>query len=114
MVSPGKAARRKGHNFERTCARIWKNMGWDKAKRHLEYQSEEAELGQDLDGTYPFMVQCKAHKNYCSVNTIKEIEDQVGHYPMVITKGDNQEPMVIIPFWAMRELLEMLKVNKIF
>lgn len=68
-----KAARRKGANYEREIARVFKELGWEEAKRHLEYQSDEAEEGRDLEGTWPFGVQAKCWAKTPSITAIEEI-----------------------------------------
>ena len=70
----GKASRRKGANYEREIANLFKELGWPDAKRHLEYQSEEAVEGRDLDGTQPFAVQAKCWAKTPSITAIEEIE----------------------------------------
>ena len=69
-----RSARRKGASYEREIAALFKELGWDDAKRHLEYQSEEAEEGRDLDGTQPFAVQAKCWAKTPSISAIEEIE----------------------------------------
>jgi hypothetical protein len=70
----GKASRRKGATYEREVANLFKEMGWEDAKRHLEYQSDEAVEGRDLDGTQPFAVQAKCWAKTPSISAITEIE----------------------------------------
>lgn len=52
----GKAARDKGHSFEREIANIFRLLGYKNARRLLEYQEGK---GIDLEGTGRFKVQCK-------------------------------------------------------
>jgi len=91
----GKSSRTKGHGFERKVAGMFRELGFPGAKRHLEYQGEEAN-GIDLDGTGRFKVQCKKHKKYVPVGTIKEVQAKGDDIPLLITAGDNQEPMVVL------------------
>jgi len=49
----GKSSRRKGANYEREMAALFRELGWPDAKRHLEYQSDEAEEGRCLLYTSP-------------------------------------------------------------
>ena len=69
----GKSSRRKGANYEREVASFFREMGWPDAKRHLEYQSDEAEEGRDLDGTQPLAVQAKCWAKTPSISAIEEI-----------------------------------------
>jgi len=69
----GKSSRRKGANYEREMAALFRELGWPDAKRHLEYQSDEAEEGRDLDGTQPFAVQAKCWGKTPSISALEEI-----------------------------------------
>ena len=95
MATRGRSARNKGLNFERFIALKFKSVGFPDAKRHLESQIEEA-LGYDLDNTGPFVVQCKAWKEYASISKINEIKI-TNKIPLLITKGDNKPAMVVMP-----------------
>ena len=95
-ISP-KNARQKGLQFERDVANLFVAYGWAAAKRHLEYQTQEAN-GCDLDNTYPFVVQCKRHANYVNPSVIQEIKYlHDGEMPVLITAGNNKPPMAILP-----------------
>ncbi len=67
----GKSQRTKGHNFEREIAQDLQTHGFPKARRHLEYQSEEAK-GVDLTGTESFVVQCKCMKKVPNIPQVME------------------------------------------
>ncbi len=69
----GKASRRKGANYEREVAAMFRESWFPEAKRHLEYQSDEAEMGRDLDGTQPFAVQAKCWKSTPSIQAIRQV-----------------------------------------
>jgi len=88
----GKAARAKGHGFERFCAIKLRPLYPD-VKRHLENQKQEA-LGFDLDNTGPIKFQCKAKVKYSPITAIEEVQCSKGDIPALITKGDNQRPVV--------------------
>lgn len=106
----GKHSRNKGNSFERLCAEEFRDLGWTKAGRHLEFQSDEAK-GYDLKETAPFLVQCKKCKGYVSVNTIDEIEPKLGYIPIVITQGDYKPAMVIIPWKCFKKILATYPLN---
>jgi len=94
----GKASRRKGANYEREVANLFKDLGWEDAKRHLEYQSPEAEEGRDLDGTQPFAVQAKCWGKCPSITAIEEIApSQEYPIPLAILKRSKvgQEPLEV-------------------
>lgn len=69
----GKMGRIKGAAYERHIARLFRRIGFPDAKRHLEFQSDEAEEGRDLDGTQPFAIQCKCWKSTPSISAIDEV-----------------------------------------
>lgn len=113
MASTGKSARVKGHSFERKVAREFRELGFPNARRHLEYQAEEASHGQDISGTYPFLVQCKATKQYAPITAIHQIADQKDQYKILVTKGDNLEPMAVMAWSDLKEILSKLKIENI-
>ena len=90
----GAAVRRKGHSFERTCAKVLRPLYPD-VKRHLENQRQEA-LGFDLDNTGPFLFQCKAYMQYAPVTKIEEVIHNKDQMPALITKADNKRPVVCL------------------
>jgi hypothetical protein len=98
---------KKGKQFERECANIMGHI-FPEAKRHLEYQADEALEGIDLEGTDIFRFQMKNRQNYVSVGTIKEIRTKdPNHIPVLVTKGNRLEPMAVLPFEKFVTLLEV-------
>lgn len=93
--------RKKGHDFEREIAAEFREMGYEQAKRNLEYN--EGETGIDLVNTGMFDVQCKRRKNYCSVNTIKEIKGY--KMPLLITKANGDEAMAILRWEDLKKIV---------
>ncbi len=69
----GKTSRVKGASYERRIAALFRDMGWEDAKRHLEYQEDEAEMGRDLDGTEPFAIQAKCWKSTPSIMALNQV-----------------------------------------
>lgn len=95
-ISP-KNARQKGLQFERDIANLFVRYGWIHAKRHLEYQAQEAN-GCDIDNTHPFVVQCKRHANYATPKVLDEIKIlHPEEVPVVITAGNNKPAAAILP-----------------
>lgn len=68
----GKQSRDKGKRYEQFLARLFREYGYD-AKRHLEFQGEEAEEGRDLDGTYPFAIQAKCWKSAPPITVLETV-----------------------------------------
>lgn len=89
----GNHSRNKGHNFERTCAKDFIELGWLEARRNLsEYQIGG---GIDLVNTGFLSVQCKCRKSYVPLNTIEEIN---GKHPLLLTKAD-RKPTLAVMYW---------------
>lgn len=105
----GKLSRTKGHSFERWVAQKLRKH-FPKARRHLEYQDMEAN-GIDLVETGCFKIQCKRGKKYSSLTAIKEIQTcpVSGDVPLLVTKGDNEAPLVAMHFEDFLLLLSRLK-----
>lgn len=104
----GKLSRRKGHAFEREIATAFREHGYPEAKRHLEYQAQEA-LGVDLDNTGPWRVQCKRGRRLAPLSALWEAvsPDGVG-VPLLITRGDGGVAVAALPFEAFLRLLDAL------
>ena len=100
-----KRARQKGLNFEREIATALRCV-FPEAKRHLEFQFQEAH-GIDLDNTGRFKIQCKKCIKYVSINTIFEIkyDELLGDVPVLVTAGDSQAAMAVLPFSDFVDLL---------
>ena len=68
-----KMQRRKGASYENKVAKDMRQHGFPDAKRHLEFQSQEADFGRDIDNTQPFAIQCKCWGSTPSIAAILEI-----------------------------------------
>lgn len=112
----GKTSRRKGASYEREIAQLFRELGWPDAKRHLEYQDDEAEEGRDLDGTYPFAVQCKCWKSTPSIQAIKEITTTDAYpIPLAIlkrtqSKGVEGLEVAVMPLDVFMAMLRELSI----
>lgn len=86
----GKPARRKGASYENQIAselRVLDPHFFGDAKRHLEYQTPEADAGRDLDGTEPFAIQCKCHKRTPPLVSILNVKtDEWYRVPLAFLK----------------------------
>lgn len=97
---------KKGKQFERDIANALAHI-FPEAQRMLEYQASNV-IGVDIEGTWPFLIQCKNHQNYCSVSTINEVRTQTDNdIPVLITKGIRMEAMAVLPFEKFVTLLEV-------
>lgn len=104
--SPGKSARRKGHQFEREVA-IWLRRVFPQARRVLEYHEADCK-GVDIAETGRFRFQCKKHKGYAPVSSLYEIEHDAecaGHIPVLVTAGDSEPAVAVLPFEDFLQLL---------
>jgi hypothetical protein len=112
----GKTSRRKGANYERRIARKFKRAGFPEAKRHLEYQGEEAEEGRDLDGTQPYAVQVKCWKSTPSIKAIDEITT-TEEYPIRVailkrtqSKGTKPLEVAVVDLNVFLNMLDILQI----
>ena len=107
-----KLSRTKGHSYEREVAKEFREMGFSKAERQLEYQISEAQ-GVDLKNTDPFKVQCKRGKKYASITKIEEVKPETGAIPILVTRGDNTQSAVVMYLsdfkWIVKRLLNIHK-----
>lgn len=107
------AARRKGHQFERETAIRLRKI-FPNAKRQLEYQEDQCN-GVDIANTAHFKFQCKKFSQYVSINTIREIKcaEELGDVPVLVTAGDAQRAMAVLPFDDFLNLLHSaLKIKR--
>ncbi len=104
----GKMQRRKGHAFERWVGKKFRKIFPD-ARRHLEFQVQEAARGIDLVHLGRYRVQCKRMRKYASISAIFEVKvcPIEGGCPVLVTKGDRLEAMAVLPF---QELLNLIRI----
>lgn len=101
-----KGARAKGLQFEREIANDLYPV-FPEAKRQLEYQTDE-NAGTDVANTDILQFQCKNKQNYVPVSTIDEVRlRSPNHIPVVITKGNRQPAMAILPW---KDLLRFIMI----
>jgi len=88
-----------GKVFERHIANEFKDLGWVDAKRHLEYQIQEA-MGIDLDNTDPFDVQCKNRIDYClaGIDEISTVNSKGKRYRLLITNKKGRYPVLAVMY----------------
>lgn len=111
-VKMGKRVRRRGLSFERDVANIFKAKSIFKdAKRHLEYQADEAALGIDIVNVGDFAPQCKRGKKYAQPNKIFEVLKTDDNIPLLISKADNSPVLVTLDFEKFLELVEDYLIN---
>lgn len=106
MKNTGRMARRKGHAFEREIS-IALRVVFSEARRHLEFQKEEA-YGVDILNTGQYRIQCKRGRKWASLSAIKEVQadEEMGEVPVLITKGDHERTLVALPLEEFLRLLQ--------
>lgn len=116
----GKKSRNKGARYENEIAHLFRLLGFPDAKRHLEFQSVEAESGRDLDGTFPFAVQCKCWGKAPSITAIEQIKPD-DDYPLPIaflkrtqSKGVNSLEVVVMPVQVFDAMVRALQVAEMY
>jgi hypothetical protein len=98
-------SRTKGHSWERELARQFREMGWEKAIRNLEYQDNEL-CGKDLAGTAPYIIQAKCTKKYVSMSTFDEIKPKDGEIPLLIAKANNKEVLAVMRWEDLKKIIK--------
>lgn len=101
----GRAARRKGHQFEREIAIMFRTLGYPKACRNLEYQEGK---GIDIANTGIYDIQCKRGKTYTSIAAIEEVPRKEGRVPLLIAKADRGYTVVCMPIKHFVDLTKKL------
>jgi hypothetical protein len=97
----------KGKNFEQLIARMLKDkLGFLEARRHLEFQDEEAADGVDLVNTGAFAIQCKRFKKGVSTSKIFEIVKTDSNIPLLVSKADHAPILVTLEFEQFLDLLD--------
>lgn len=99
----GKKSRTKGFSYEREIAKRLRNL-FPKARRHLEFQAEEAALGIDLINTGNLAIQCKRYKGYAPISKISEVKKS--GIRVLVTKGDRLPDMVVLSLDDFLAILE--------
>ena len=98
-----KSQRDKGHNFERWCA-IQLQRVFPDARRNVT-ETQTGGQGVDLVNTGAFAVQCKRYAKYAPISKIEEV-NAPGYWPLLITKGDRNRTMAVLPLDALIAILE--------
>jgi hypothetical protein len=113
MATRGRSARVKGHTFERDIVQWFKDLGWDKAVTSRAESKNKDDQGIDLCYTDPFSVQAKAVENLGSLHKILAAMPDDSNYNVVFHKRSRQGVIVAMTLDDFKELIQMLKSNKI-
>jgi len=111
----GKSQRIKGRRGEQEVVNYWKPL-FPKAKRHLEFQDEEAELGIDVEVLKNFL-ECQVKIGGQVPKTIYKYMNQMKpsktNFQFVQCKRDREDWLVIMKADDFKELMQMLKKEQI-
>lgn len=105
--------RRKGHQFERSIAERWRQLGYEDAMTSRAGDRSKDEEGIDILHTYPFNIQCKSHKIFKSpVQVFKQMPDGTS-WNVIYQKVKNQGEYAIMKAEDYEEIVAILKANGI-
>ena len=102
----GRAARRKGHDWERQLARLFKEVMPDaQVRRGLQYRSGEEAPDVELPC---FFIEAKRHKRTNIKAALKQAADNApgGRWPLAVCKDDRQPALVAMLLEDFLELVE--------
>src|SRR5688572_19992089 len=105
----GKLSRTKGHAFERSLARRFREMGWPEAARTL-HETRDGNCG-DLVHVKPFSVQAKCGAAPSVWKALSEavLAADPGDYSVAVLKRDRAVPIVAMTLDDFCELVGKLK-----
>jgi len=95
--------RNKGLSFERDTVNYWKDV-FPKAERAMVGSSYD-NAGCDIRNMGNFTVQCKRYAKYVNPSVLHTISP-MGAIPIVVTKADRQEPLIIIKQSDFKEIIK--------
>ena len=115
----GKTSRRKGRAYEQEIARLIRDNIDGSAKRHLEFQFQEAEEGRDIDTKLPFAIQCKHWKSTPSISAMDQIKTSEDYpFRMCILKRSQKAgvkglEVAVVDLDVMISMLQQLYWNEL-
>lgn len=99
-------ANKKGKTYEREICTQLAHI-FPKARRHLEFHSEDAAKKMDIQGTKPWVIQCKRKIKYETPKTLLETVAEKDEIRIMVTKADKLPDMVVIEWENFKTLLEI-------
>jgi len=106
-------ARAKGHTYEREIAKWWRDRGFENCKTSRYESKMLDDLKVDLTNTNPFNCQLKAVENLGSIHKVLDSMPKDSNYNLVFHKKTRQGTIVAMSLDSFKELVDMLKLNKI-
>lgn len=106
--------RRKGKRGELEVVKFWKDL-YPQARRHLEFQANEASLGIDVILDDHTGIQVKVGKNVPKwlYEVLDEIQEKDKHLCFVQAKRDRQDWVIILRAKDFKILIALLRANGI-
>lgn len=101
----GRAQRIKGHSFERSVARDFRNI-FGEGKRGIQSRNEEDKV-PDVENKY-FFIECKAHKETPIRAALRQAIKNCppDKMPLAVLKDDYQEPCVYFLYKDFLKIIE--------
>ena len=97
---------KKGKTYECEIANQLAHI-FPKARRHLEYHSEDALKKMDIQGTLPWVIQCKRKAKYENPKTLLETLVEEGEHRVLVTKADKLPDLAIVEWKVLKMLIEI-------
>lgn len=98
--------RRKGHSYERELSIQLAHI-FPKARRHLEFHHEDALKKMDIQGTLPWVIQCKRKIKYEAPKVLLETIAEEGEHRVLVTKADRLPALAILEWETLKMLIEV-------
>lgn len=97
---------KKGKSYEREICIQLAHI-FPKARRHLEFHSEDALKKMDIQGTMPWVIQCKRKIKYESPKVLLETIAEEGEHRVLVTKADRLPALAILEWETFKMLVEV-------
>lgn len=97
---------KKGKSYEREIVIQLAHI-FPKARRHLEFHSEDALKKMDIQGTLPWVIQCKRKIKYESPKVLLETLIEEGEHRVLVTKADRLPALAILEWETFKMLIEV-------
>ena len=106
----GRASRRKGHDYERDVAALWKQAGWPDARRG--YQARDGADAPDGAGGAPYWIECKRGKATSPRAALRQATaaaPATGWIPVAICRDDRDTATVTLALEDFMDIVTSLR-----
>jgi len=97
---------KKGKTYENEIATQLCHI-FPKARRHLEFHHIDAEKKMDIQGTAPWVIQCKRKRKYEMPKVLLETIAEEGEHRVLVTKADRLPALAILEWETLKMLIEV-------